>query len=174
MRERDEEMAAWREGDTEREVTAAVTKMKVEAFQKSAKHKCQGRKQAETTHLITFKGGERNGAGDGKGSRWEIFHNTEFRGQRLTRAENRWDGEQAICQSKQRSGGPTIPTREMKLKKPEKHGLKYEWFLGLQRWLCETHARPESGCQKQHTGLEKYWRQSVPALTPIIRQYPLL
>lgn len=37
----------------------------------------------------------------GKGSRWEIFHNIGFRAQRLSRAENR-DGEQAICQSKQK------------------------------------------------------------------------
>ncbi len=42
-----------------REVTTAkVTKMKGETFQQSAKHKCQGAKQAETTHLITFKGRE--------------------------------------------------------------------------------------------------------------------
>lgn len=159
--------ASWRErGDTKREETAKGTQMKGETFRQSAKHKCQPTRQAGTTHLITFKGRARDGDGDGdgKGSRWEIFHNTEFRAQRLGRTEN-WDGEQAICQSKQKSGGPAIRTREMKLKKPEKRRLKYEWFLGLQRWLCEAHAHPQSGCQKQQTGLEKYWRQSVPALT---------
>ncbi len=109
-----------------REGTVKVTKMKGETFLQSAKHcKCQRTKQAETTHFITFKGRQRNGDGDGKGSRWEIFHNTELRAQRLTRAKNR-DGEQAICQSKQKSGGPTNRAREMKLKKPEMRGLKYE------------------------------------------------
>lgn len=49
-----------------------------------------------------------------KGSRWEIFHNRDLRAQRLARAENR-EGKQAICQSKQKSGGPTIRGKEMKL-----------------------------------------------------------
>lgn len=95
-----------------------------------------------------------------KGSRWEIFHNREFRAQRLARAENR-DGEQAICQSKQ------LKQRKKKKKwnyrKAGKHTLECEWFLELQRWLCEAH--PESECQKQQPGLEMYWRQSVPVLT---------
>lgn len=54
------------------------------------------------------------------GGKYSTTQNSEHK-----ESENR-DGEQAICQSKQQSGGPTIRTREMKLKKPEKHRLKYE------------------------------------------------
>lgn len=47
-----------KKSETQKEVTAKVTNMKGETFQQSAKNKCQGTKQAETTHLITFKGKE--------------------------------------------------------------------------------------------------------------------
>lgn len=42
----------------EEEETVKVTKMKGESFQQSAKHKCQGTKQAERTHTTTFRGRE--------------------------------------------------------------------------------------------------------------------
>lgn len=125
--------------------------MKGETFRQSAQHKRQDTKQAETTHLITFKGRRR----------WKEFQVGKYSTTQHRR--ERWRTGDASEEANE--WGATFQTREMKLQKPEKRALKYEWFVGLQRWLCETHAHPEPWCQKQQTGLEKYWSQSVPALT---------
>lgn len=97
--------------------------MKAETFQQSAKHKCQGtKKQAENNtphHFQKVEGEMEMEMESVPGGKYSTTQNSEHK--RLTR-----DGEQAICQSKQKSGQPQIRTRQMKLKKPEKHGLKYE------------------------------------------------
>lgn len=78
---------------------------------------------------------------------------TVRRAQRLTRCENR-NEEQAICQSKHRNCEPEMQMKEKNLQKSEKLATKYEWFLGLQRWLGEANAHPKPRCQKQQRGLE--------------------
>lgn len=77
---------------------------------------CRTQTSRYTTLFIPVKGKERSG--DGKGSRWEIFHDTEFRAQRLTQ-----DGEQAMLEAKEwRAYTP----KKRKEEKPEKHDFKYE------------------------------------------------
>lgn len=50
------------EKGTQKEKTAEAAKVtKGKTFKQSAQHKCQGMKQVGETHLITFKGRERNG-----------------------------------------------------------------------------------------------------------------
>lgn len=65
-----------------------------------------------------------------------------------------------------------LHSKEEEGKKPEKHGLKYEWFLGLHRWLYETHT--ESLSAKNSRLDLKSIEDKVFLHLLLIRQYPLL
>lgn len=89
------------------------------------------------------------------GGKYSTTQNSEHKDS--VEMENRRSGH-----SKLKSGGPTL--RRAERKETWETQPEVRVISGPPQMII-WNAHRESECQKQQTGFEKYWRQSVPALT---------